>query len=71
MVGGVEADSEAKQDFLTPTAEKHEISKLDFNFLFFFFFNFQEEKKKKWKKKKKEAPDLSQHKSLSFLIFSY
>lgn len=43
---GVEGDSEAKQDFLMQTAEKQEISKLDFNF-FSFFFNFSREKKKK------------------------
>lgn len=45
---GVEGDSEAKQDFLTQTAEKQEISKLDFNFFsFFFFLIFQEEKKRR------------------------
>lgn len=44
---GVEGDSEAKQDFLTQTAEKQEISKLDFNFFSFFFFNFSRGRKKK------------------------
>lgn len=43
---GVEGDSEAKQDFLMQTAEKQEISKLDFNFFSFFFLIFQEKKKK-------------------------
>jgi len=42
----VKGDSEAKQDFLTSTAEKHEICKLDFNFLSFRFFNFSRGRKK-------------------------
>ena len=46
VFGGVKGDSEAKQDFLTSTAEKHEICKLDFNFLSFRFFNFSRGRKK-------------------------